>query len=516
MPNSQKLKELWANIQEEHLKGRWGILILMLLGALFCMTYAANGNLPLAAMVCAIPFGLIIVGIFIHHPVLLFCILFIVNYGIMGVSRYISIPLPISVLMDVLFISTLLVLCIALIRNKTTFKQEVIPFLLLYGIWVVFCLIQVFNNTAGMGLEFMTTPCFKEVRPMAFHALYIILIFTLLFNKNKHIKYFLYFWGIAIICATIKGYIQRNQGFDSYEMRWLLAGGARTHFIHSGIRYFSFFSDAANYGSNMAFSLVVYAICFLYEKNRFNRICWLVVAIAAGYGLMISGTRTALIVAISGFVLYTLLSKNIKLFLVSCSFLIISVGILKFTTWGDGNQFIRRMRTAFDPEDASLQVRLINQKAIKAYMKEAPWGIGIGIGMGADQLPPNNKYWIVSITPSDSTLVYIWMRTGAIGIVLYLFVLCLAIVAASFIVLFRIRDKQLRGILTAFTCGSACMIVAAYGNNIYTQYPNTLLVFGLQTLVFMGPYFDRQLTAEKEQKALEQQHEIRPTEEKDT
>lgn len=184
--------------------------------------------------------------------------------------------------------------------------------------------------------------------------------------------------------------------------------------------------------------------------------------------------------------------------------------------WGDGNQFIRRMRTAFDPEDASLQVRLTNQKAIKAYMKEAPWGIGIGIGMGADQLPPNNKYWIVSVTPSDSTLVYIWMRTGAIGIVLYLFVLCLAIVAASFIVLFRIRDKQLRGILTAFTCGSACMIVAAYGNNIYHQYPNTLLVFGLQTLVFMGPYFDRQLTAEKEQKALEQQHEIRPTEEKDT
>ena len=502
---SSLLKEYWTNIKE-HFKGRWMIIILMLVGALLCMIYAANGNFPLAALVCAIPFVLMALGLFIHRPVILFVILFVVNYGIMGIGRYMYIPLPISVLMDGLFILTLLLLCIDLVRGRTVFKQEVIPFLLLYGMWVIYCLIQAFNNTTGMGIDFLITPWFKEIRPMAFHALYVILIFTLLFTRNKHIKYFLYLWGIAIICATIKGYIQRNQGFDAAEMRWLLSGGARTHFIHSGIRYFSFFTDAANYGSNMAFSLVTYAICFLYEKNRIDKICWAVVALASGYGLMISGTRTALIVAISGFLLYTLLSKNIKLFLSSCAILILVVGALKFTTIGNSNQFVRRMRTAFDPEDASLQVRFTNQKAIKAYMKEAPWGIGIGIGMGADQLPQNNKYWLVSITPSDSTLVYVWMRTGAIGILLYLLVLCLAIVAESFIVLFRIRDKQLRGMLTAFTCASACMIVAAYGNNIYSQYPNTLLVFGLQTLVFMGPYFDRQIAAKKEQDVITAEH----------
>ena len=165
------------------------------------------------------------------------------------------------------------------------------------------------------------------------------------------------------------------------------------------------------------------------------------------------------------------------------------------------------MRTAFDPEDASLQVRLNNQKAIKSYMSEAPWGIGMGVGMGADQLPQNNKYWIVSVTPSDSTLVYIWMRTGVVGLVLFLLLMSLAVVAESFIVLFRIRNKELRGILTAFTCGSACMLVAAYGNNIYTQYPNTLLVFGLQTLVFMGPYFDRQITSEKEKALVQKERE---------
>lgn len=509
---NNRIKEFWVNTKE-HFKGRWTIIVLMLVGALFCMMFAATGNFPLAALACAIPFGLILLGVFIQRPIVLFLILFVVNYGIMGIGRYIHIPLPISVLMDGLFISTLLMFCIKLIRKRTDFKQEIIPFILLYSVWVIYCLIQVFNNTVGMGIDYMVTPWFKDIRPMAFHALYIILIFTLLFNKNKHIKYFLYLWGIAIILATIKGYIQRNQGFDSAEMRWLMSGAARTHFIHSGIRYFSFFTDAANYGSHMAFSLVTYAICFLYEKNRFDKICWLIVAIASGYGMMISGTRTALIVAISGFVMYTLLSKNIKLFLVSCSFLAVSVGVLKYTTIGESNQFVRRMRTAFDPEDASLQVRLINQKAIKSYMKEAPWGIGLGIGMGSDQLPQNNKYWIVSVTAPDSTLVYIWMRTGAVGITIFMLVLTLAVVAESFIVLFRIKNEELRGKLTAFTCGCACMIVAAYGNFIYHQYPNTLLVFGLQTLVFMGPYFDKQITAEKNQKAIAVDNKDKPADE---
>lgn len=485
---------------KEHFRGRWIVLILLLVGSLFCTLYAANGNFPLAAAICAVPFFLIVTGILVNHPAISFLVLFTVNYGIMGIIRYVSFPLPISVAMDVLFLSTLGVLCVNQIRGKVTFKQETIPFLLLYGVWVVFCLIQAFNNTTGVGFQF--APWFKEVRPMAFHALYVILIFTLLFDKSKQIKYFLYVWGGFILLATVKVYIQRNQGFDSYELAWLWSVGARTHFIHSGIRYFSFFSDAANFGSNMAFSMVTYAVCFLYERNKYSRIYFLIIAVAAGYGMFMAGTRSALMVAIAGFVLYTLLSRNVRLFMISFSFIVLSVGLLKFTTIGQGNQFVRRMRTAFDPEDASLQVRLNNQKAIKSYMSEAPWGIGLGVGMGADQLPQNNKYWIVSVTPSDSTLVYIWMRTGAVGLILFLLLMSLAVIAESFIVLFRVRDKELRGILTAFTCGSACMLVAAYGNNIYTQYPNTLLIFGLQTLVFMGPYFDKQIVAEKERKAL--------------
>ena len=492
------MKEFLLNIQA-HFKGRMTIITLMVIGFLGCTYYAANGDMPLAAIICSIPILFLAIGFFIHHPVTLFAILFVYNYGIMGLIRYVSFSFPISVAMDGLLLFTLTILGVSLLRGKTTWKSEVTPFLLLYSFWFVYCLIQLFNNTTGVGIQI--APWLRDVRPMALDAALIILIFALLFNKYNDIKIFLYAWGFCIILAAAKGYWQRNHGFDSAEWLWLMSGGARTHLITSGVRYFSFFTDAANFGSNMAFSLVTYAICFLTEKNYYSKIYFLIVAIAGGYGMFVSGTRTALIVAIAGFFIYTLLSKNVKLFLISFCFLATSIGILKYTTIGESNRMISRMRTAFDPEDASLQVRLTNQRAIKAYMKEAPWGIGMGWGMGEYNLPQNNKYWIVSITAPDSTLVYLWMRTGAIGITVFMLVSVLAIIANSYIVLFRIRNPQLRGVLTAFTCGSACMLVAGYGNFIYHQYPNALLIYGLQTLVFMGPYFDKQLT---EQQAFKQ------------
>jgi hypothetical protein len=48
------------------------------------------------------------------------------------------------------------------------------------------------------------------------------------------------------------------------------------------------------------------------------------------------------------------------------------------------------MRTAFDPNDASLQVRLDNQKILKGYLAVRPLGGGIGhAGDKAQRFLPN-------------------------------------------------------------------------------------------------------------------------------
>lgn len=492
------LNEKLQDIRTE-LQGKWGILAIFLLGWLLCLKYILNGNLSIGMIIGLSPLVLLVGGLFIKKPIILFAVLFTVNYFIMGSLRYLinhPLPLPTSVIMDILYLTLVCILLVKCVWGHYEIRRIGIGILFIYLIWVLYCLIQAFNNTCDTGYEF--TAWFKDVRPYAFHGIYIIIIFAILFRKAEHIKWFLYVWAIFTLLAVAKGYWQRNHGFDQYEWWWLWMGGERTHLIHSGVRYFSFFSDAANFGSNMAFCTVTFGLTALYIKGWKSKIFFLAVAIAAGYGLIIAGTRSALFVALAGFVLYTLLSKNWKMFLTSVILITATIGFLKFTTIGDDNRLIHRMRTAFDPKDASLQVRLENQKAMKAYMKEAPWGIGIG--RSGNNVPSTNKYWLVATTASDSTLVDLWIRTGSIGITIYLLLYVVTMIGGCYIVLFKIKHKELRGILTALLCGAACMMVAAYGNNIYLQYPNGLLIFGCETLVYLGPYFDRQLTKQKEEK----------------
>lgn len=54
-----------------------------------------------------------------------------------------------------------------------------------------------------------------------------------------------------------------------------------------------------------------------------------------------------------------------------------------FTNIGNGNQYIRKMRSAFRPtEDASYQVRVENRKKMKVLMDERPMGYGLGLSKG--------------------------------------------------------------------------------------------------------------------------------------
>lgn len=48
-------------------------------------------------------------------------------------------------------------------------------------------------------------------------------------------------WGIFTITAFLKLLYQRYVGFDYAEKIWLINGGAVTHILNSGIRYFFIF-----------------------------------------------------------------------------------------------------------------------------------------------------------------------------------------------------------------------------------------------------------------------------------
>lgn len=83
----------------------------------------------------------------------------------------------------------------------------------------------------------------------------------------------------------------------------------KTHLLSDVTRYFSFFTDAGNFGSNMGFAAILFGISAIFIKERSIRIYYAIIAVCSIYALFISGTRGALFVPIGGIILLTFLSK---------------------------------------------------------------------------------------------------------------------------------------------------------------------------------------------------------------
>lgn len=178
--------------------------------------------------------------------------------------------------------------------------------------------------------------------------------------------------------------------------------------------------------------------------------------------------------------------------------------LLNYTTIGDENRFIRRLRTSFDTQDASLVVRQENQKLLRIYMADHPFGVGMGLSAG------RASRWIsdsnIPNIANDSWLVMVWTETGIVGLSLYLCMIAIMYAWGAYIILFKIKCKRLRGILAALYSGSIGLFASSYGNEVM-GYPNGILSYMAMVYVYIGPRLDQELL-EEENAALESQKKI--------
>lgn len=151
------------------------------------------------------------------------------------------------------------------------------------------------------------------------------------------------------------------------------------------------------------------------------------------------------------------------------------------------------MRSAFDKNDASASVRDYNKENMKKYVRDAPWGMGIGLF--TNDIPAFNKYKILSQTPPDSEYVFIWVHTGKIGLTVFIITTIMMLFGACWIVLFRIRNSSLRGIGAAFCCAFIAIQLGGYGNQILMQFPNVVILYGGLSLVYVLPLIEPEFQA---------------------
>ena len=461
--------------------GRVALLFLLFFLAIYAFVTAGYNAFVIVCMIPAVVLGGYVV---FRWRMSAFWLLILINYFIQW-KEFPTIGIPVSLPNEML---QLLLLAIAIIDARQTphFERAANLMLLALTIWCGFIILEILNDTCGLGINIGAW--YTGARMLGFQLLYIFFVFSIYISSPEILRRYLIVWACLCLFSALWTMKQQYLGFTHAEA--IFMAGNVTHVIQGGtlFRYFSTFSDAANYGCNAAASAVALIIFGISTKFKIERWFFIIVAILVIKSMFASGTRTAIFCMLAGMAVYIILSKSVKIAVPAAiaGFLIYS--FLAFTNIANGNQQIRRMRSAFKKGDASANVRDINQETMKKYMRDAPWGIGLG--MYGQQVPANNKYNRMATIAADSEYVFIWLRTGRIGISLFIITTLIMFVGACYIVFFRLKNPSLRGIGGAF-CGAFVAIqLGGYANQVLLQFPNALTFYGGLTIVYILPFIE--------------------------
>ena len=498
------VKKVYSNRISEYAHENGGrVLILFLLFFLLIYEFLHSG-FNTFAIICISPLLIVVVYTSFKLRMAAFWALIFINYILQLKDSPLPSGVPMS-LWDEMIELLLILMAIVDLRQKPHFERCLN--LMLFGVilWIGFCILQLFNNTCDLGIN--VSAWFTSFRLIALQLLWILIVFNLYISSPKALINYLRLWAALALFSAFWTWKQKTIGFTEIEYAWLYYGpGQTTHLLNARtlVRYFSTFSDAANYGCNAAASAVAFIIIAITSKIKLERLFFLVVGCCVIWGMFQSGTRTAIFSLAAGFMAYVVLSKSFKIAIPFGIFFVFFMAMLVFTNIGNGNQQIRRMRSAFDKNDASANVRDINKTAIKNYLRDAPWGLGISSTQA--NIPPNNKYRKVSDVPPDSEYVYIWVHTGIIGV--SFFVICMLIMwlGACWIVMFKLRSPSLIGIGGSFCCAFLSIQLSAYANQVLFQYPNGLTFFGGLAIVYILPYIEPEwIEYEKQRLAIQKE-----------
>ncbi|MEI7662528.1 MAG: O-antigen ligase family protein [Bacteroidota bacterium] len=428
-----------------------------------------------------LPFVATYIYLLFVYPIIGFYTAFALGFFLLGLARYMK-GVQVGLATDGILIFTYIALFFNRFKEKVDWSPAGKDITYLSLIWFAYSLFEVVNPEARSSAAWFSG------RGVSLYMLLLVPLTLLFIDTNKKLDYLFLIWGIFTILACLKGIMQLNLGVDKWEKGWLDDGNAQTHILFGKLRAFSFMSDAGQFGGNQAYSGVVAIIVSLVQKDWRKKLFFIIVGIFGLYGMVISGTRGAISIPLTGFLAFFVLRKNLGVMIFGFLLLIVVFIFFKYTSIGQGNDQIRRMRTAFDPNDASLQVRLENQKRLRVYLATRPFGGGIGLGgVKAQRYLPNA---FLSNIATDSWYVLIWVEQGIVGLMLHLFILFYVLIKGAYNVMFRIRDPVLKMKMAALTSGMFGVMVASYGNAVLGQMPTSIVIYVTMALMLNSEKLD--------------------------
>jgi hypothetical protein len=446
------------------------LVILILCGSL---VYAlASGNWMIGVVVSLIPIVFFFFIHFLQRPVTgLYLTLIWACVGL-GIKRYLPADSgPGSALglgVDVLLVFAWLSFFIKHFYEKFEFAYLKNGLMSATLIWFAYNVFEILNPEAPTFIGW-----FYAGRGVVLYMVLTIPLALMVLRERKHIQSLMILWFCLSAMGVIWGMKQLYLGLDFGELQWLADPGNRTtHLLFGKLRVFSFYSDSGQFGASMGHASIVAILVGIQSSGR-KRYLFLACGLLFFYGMMISGTRGAMAVPLVGLITFLLVKKNWRLLIVGGACIGLAFGALKYTSVGSGIYEIQRMRTALDPNNPSLQIRVENQKKLFEYLKSHPFGGGVGsAGYWGQRFNPHSFLANLAL---DSWYVKIAAELGFPGLAVFVgFVLYVLIKGYQRIS--HVEDKELQHTLIALYCGIAGIAVASYGNQVWGQMPTGIIL----------------------------------------
>ncbi len=454
-----------------HPVGIAGIVLTVLAVVAVGFKLGLAGSLALTVLLYGLPTLLLIV----RYPVLSVYLLIAVGFFSNGLSRYVNAPW--GLLVDVLLVvGWLATLVRRFPRNYDTpgdprrWPELTQDGLVLSFLWFAYLILEIANPEVQSREAWL-----YSMRAVGLYPVLAVGLGYLHLRERHQVRTMLRMILLFSVIGTLWGIRQKFFFLDAAEEHWLYAEDhAPQHVLFGVLRTFSFYSDAGQFGASQAMVLLMAGILAIRPPSEGARVFYITAAVLCFVGFGISGTRGALAVPAAGGMMYLLVSKNAQIFLLGALVMAMSYGLLRYTSVASGIQQVQRMRSALDPEEASLMVRLENQETLRHHLEGKPFGVGIGAaGFWGLRFTPNT---IWANTATDSYYVRLWVEAGVIGLGLHLFVLGYVLGAGAYRV-WHTADPVFRHERAAMLCGYAGILLACYGNQVLSQFPTALIVY---------------------------------------
>ena len=461
-----------------------GYTLLVLIFAAIAIGIAKAGII-VGALVLAFIIGIPTVYSLLAYPRIGITIFLTFAYLIMWIMRMGITNFPLGTLMDGMEAMFILNLFIQQKRHPD-WKIFNTPISVMIIIWIIYNLLEAENPSATSLMAWVYT-----VRTV---ALVMLMYFVFLYNirTKEFIRFIFKLWlGLALFGAAY-AFKQQYFGFFPFEDAYLHSDPAIAYLLFIGgvWRKFSIFSDPVVFAYTMAVSSLLCIGLMTGPLPGRKKVILFLLACFYLTNMLYSGTRGAFVLVPAAMLLYAIIKFNAKILLLAVVASAIMVVLIFIQT---SNGTLYRFQTAFKPSnDASYNVRKMNQKRIQPFIQSHPMGGGLGsTGTWGQKFSPGT---MLAAFPPDSGYVRVAVEMGWIG----LFLLCLlmfTVLKTGINNYYTIKDPELRSWCFAMVLIVFAFHIANFPQEALVQFPSNVYFYLVLALIGITKRLDNQQNA---------------------